>query len=322
MLSIALSACGSTGHPVTAAPPKASCPLTDLAPPAGAVPDRPALAVKVENLPAARPQYGLSSADVVYEEPVEGGITRFIVIYQCRDADRIEPVRSGRIIDPQIVGQYGAHPLFAYAGGIAPAIAAIDSSSLIDVGVLKAANAYTRDPNRPVPHNLMTSTGALYRTGEAQNAPQGAPGPVFSFGPVDPAGTPASGVCVSFPYSDLTWTWSQGSNGWLRSYGNGPATRGEGGQITAADVIVMRVILYPSPYVEDPTGAHENLLKLTGTGSVEVFRNGVMIAGTWKRPSLSDKTQFEDETGHTISLAPGNIWIELVPTTVQVAVTH
>jgi hypothetical protein len=63
--------------------------------------------VKVENIPVARPQTGLSFADIIYEEPVEGGITRFIVIYQCRDASRIEPIRSGRLTDPDALVQYG-----------------------------------------------------------------------------------------------------------------------------------------------------------------------------------------------------------------------
>src|SRR5216117_2478023 len=65
-----------------------TCPLTRVAP-HHRIPDRPALAIKVENLPEARPQAGLEKADVVYEEPVEGGITRFIVVYQCQDADRV-----------------------------------------------------------------------------------------------------------------------------------------------------------------------------------------------------------------------------------------
>src|SRR6266536_5748426 len=88
-------------------PPPPVCPLTGLPPKGGTVPNRPALAVKVENIPAVRPQTGLSYADVIYEEPVEGGITRFIVIYPCRDATRIEPIRSGRLTDPDVLVQYG-----------------------------------------------------------------------------------------------------------------------------------------------------------------------------------------------------------------------
>src|SRR5438067_842366 len=106
------------GGPGTSPSPKLTvCPLTGVKAGHQFVPNRPALAVKVENLPAARPQTGLSWADIVYEEPVEAGITRFIAVYQCQDASRIEPIRSGRLTDPDILVQFG-HPIFAYAGGV------------------------------------------------------------------------------------------------------------------------------------------------------------------------------------------------------------
>src|SRR5579862_8720521 len=169
------SAATTTAAPTTTTPPP-TCPLTGEAPPGGQVPQRPALAVKVENLPAARPQYGLSAADVIYEEPVEGGITRFIVIYQCHDAGRVEPIRSGRIIDPEIIDQYGAHPLLAYAGAIPPAVSAIDSSSLIDLSADRApASVYPRDPHRYAPHNLMSSTSTLYSYANSLHGPQTTP---------------------------------------------------------------------------------------------------------------------------------------------------
>ena len=91
------------------------------------------VAVKVENLPQARPQYGLDQADIVFEEPVEGGITRFIVLYQCQEADRIEPVRSARFVDPDIVEPLGKI-LFAYSGAITPVVDEIDSLRLAAAG--------------------------------------------------------------------------------------------------------------------------------------------------------------------------------------------
>jgi hypothetical protein len=95
---------------------------------------------------------------------------------------------------------------------------------------------------------------------------------------------------------------------------------GEGGVISAANIIVMKVVMYPSPYVEDATGAHENLLTLTGSGPVQIFRNGTVTPGTWKRASLSVNTSYLDSSGRTIALGPGQTWIELVPTTVAVNV--
>jgi hypothetical protein len=276
----------------------------------------------VENLPQARPQFGLSTADVVYEEPVEGGITRFIVIYQCHDASRIEPVRSGRLIDPDIVRQYGAHPLFAYAGAIGPVVTKVDSSSLVDVGIYRAPlSAYWRDADRYAPHNLVSDTAALYAAGDAQHAPPTPPPPVFEYGTL-PAHSGAASVSINYLFSDLTWTWRARPAEWVRSYaGAGLANRGEGGDITATNVVVMKVVMYPSPYVEDATGIHENELALTGSGPAMVFRNGAVVTGTWVRPSLNDDTRFINAAGHSIPLQPGVTWVELVPTTVSVTVT-
>lgn len=288
-------------------------------PPAGGkVPQRQALAVKIDNLNVARPQTGLSNADVVYEEPVEGGITRFIAIFQCHDASRVEPVRSGRLVDPQILMQYGPHPLLGYSGGIGAAVAAIDSSSLIDVGVDRAPlSAYSRDPNRAAPHNLVTSTAALWAAGAGEHAPATAPPSPFTFGAIGLGATPAASVHIGYQYSDVTWTWNPQASVWFRSYADtGAATFAEGGAMVANDVVVMHVVMYPSQYIEDPVGSHENLLTLTGTGPLEVYRNGTKMTGTWSRPSLSSTTQYLDGAGHPIALQPGRIWIELVPTTV------
>ncbi len=341
-LGVTLAACGGVSHsrkaelgapvtqaPTTAAPTTAAaapgpvCPLTDLPAPGGQVPQRPALAIKVENLPQARPQYGLNQADVVYEEPVEGGITRFIAIYQCHDSARVEPVRSGRFIDPEIVNQYGAHPLFAYSGAIQPVVNAIDSSPLVDVGVNRAPlSDYWRDPARYAPHNLATSTAALYRYAASLHVAETPPAPTFTFGPVGAGATPVSSVYIPYPFSHVTWTWQPSAGVFYRSYlHTGPATLGGGGQITASNVVVMHVVMYPSQYVEDPTGAHENLLTLTGSGPAQIFRNGVEISGTWNRPSLSDTTSYLNSAGQTIALTPGQTWVELVPTTIGTTVT-
>src|SRR5262249_17355746 len=150
---------------------------------------------------------------------VEGGVTRFIVIYQCRDAARIQPIRSARIIDPEIVRQFGAHPLFAYAGGIQPAVAAVAASPLIDVGIFHApASAYRRGPSRSAPQNLMSSTSALYKAGLANHAAFEPPPPVFEFGSLPSAATPAARAHVPFPFSDVTWTWNAAAKTWSRSY--------------------------------------------------------------------------------------------------------
>src|SRR5207237_8179970 len=122
---------------------------------------RPALVVKIENVPEARPQAGIDAADVVYEEVVEAGLSRFIVVFQSRDADPLGPVRSIRPSDPTIVKPL--NPLFAYSGGTAKFINMLHAAGIVDLGVDSAAGgASDRQGGRAAPHNLYTSTPRLY----------------------------------------------------------------------------------------------------------------------------------------------------------------
>ena len=298
-----------------AEPPPPSCPLTGQPAPHGEVPARPALAIKVENLPDARPQAGLDRADVVYEEPVEGGITRFIVVYQCHDAARVGPVRSGRTTDPKVLVQFG-RPVMGYAGGQAPVVRAIDRAGLIDENYNIAISAYTRDDTRPAPHNLYTSTRSLWK---AAKATEGAPHPVFSYDP-EVAGPSRKARTVHLPfssYSDVYWTWSRREGAWLRSHGTVPHVLEDGTQVRAANVVVMQVQVRTGPIV-DAAGNHSPEVELTGSGKAYVFRDGRMIVGRWERARLKDVTTFVTKAGTEIALAPGVTWVELLPSTIGV----
>ncbi len=296
-------------------PPPPSCPLTGQPAPHGRVPDRPALAIKVENLPEARPQAGLDRADVVYEEPVEGGITRFIVVYQCHDAGRVGPVRSGRTTDPKVLVQFG-RPVMGYAGGQAPVVRAIDRAGVIDMNYNIAISAYIRDDSRAAPHNLYTSTRALWKAAKAK---EGAPAPVFAYDP-ELAGPSRKARTVHLPfssYSDVFWKWSRTQAAWLRSHGTVPHLLEDGSQVQAANVVVMQVQVRSGPIV-DAAGNHSPEVELTGSGKAYVFRDGRMIVGRWERPTLKDVTTFVTKAGAEIALAPGITWVELLPDTLQV----
>jgi hypothetical protein len=346
-----LAGCGSSHHSAaktttTTVPPTSTtstsapkhlavCPLTGAPPRSGKVPHRAAVAVKVENLDQARPQWGLDQADIVFEEPVEGGITRFVAVFQCQDASRIEPVRSGRLVDAQILEPLGK-VLFAYAGAIQPVVQKVDSpgSLLEDVGVETSGQAYWRDPDRLAPHNLATSTALLYQAAAAKGYPETPPNPIFSYGPLPRGAKPVTAVHIGYPLDVTTWTWSPGERKWLRSYAcppglsaeciptdNGPAVLGNDEQISATNVVVMHVHMYPTAYVEDDTGAHENELVLTGSGPAWVFRDGEELAGTWERPDLAAPATFTEADGARITLSPGRTWEELVPEGDGVAVS-
>ncbi len=300
-----------------APPPPPSCPLTGEPAPHGELPHRPALAIKVENYPDARPQAGLGDADIVYEEPVEGGITRFIVIYQCRGSRRVGPVRSGRTTDPNVLVQFG-HPPFGYAGGVQLVERMVQHAGLPDVDYITAAQAYERDPSRAAPHNLYTTTAALYRAAKSHDGP---PDPIFTYA-ADIAGKTRRASVVHLPYSwysDVYWRWSRRRAAWLRSHGDEPHMLEGGEQVSAVNVVVQ-VVKVANSRILDHAGNPSPDVTLTGTGRAYVFRDGRMILGRWERPTLHDLTRFYGKDGSEIALAPGSTWVELLPSTLRVEV--
>ena len=168
--SLMLAACVSPSHPKArthrvskphVAAPVARCPLTDLPAPTGAVPQRPVLAVKVDNYTQARPQSGLDMADIVFEEPVEGGITRYVAVFQCQDAALVGPIRSARNIDIGILGQFG-RPLLVNVGGIAPVLSNIEASPIIENDLRIDGSVVQHPPGRFAPYDTYAATAALW----------------------------------------------------------------------------------------------------------------------------------------------------------------
>jgi hypothetical protein len=299
----------------TAADAPPACPLTGLPAPHGEIPSRPALAIKVENAPEARPQASLNTADVVVEEPVEGGYTRFIAIFQCHGSSRVGPVRSGRTTDPDYLRQLGP-AVFGYAGGRSVVKAQVPKVGLVDVNYILAASAYTRDASRPAPHNLYTTTQALYK---ASKSTEGAPEPLFAYADTwDGAAKPAKTAHLPFSStSDVYWQWSGGKHAWLRSHGTVPHTLEDGERVSATNVVIQVVDVTDSSYL-DAAGNPSPEVDLTGDGPAYVLRDGELIRGRWERRSLKAVTRFVTKDGTKIKLEPGRTWVELVPSYVDV----
>lgn len=298
--------------PTPPPPPPATCPLTGEEAPGGVVPGRPALAIKVENLPDARPQAGLQSADIVYEEPVEGGITRFIAVFQCAEVDRVGPVRSARAADPEVLSQFGV-PVLAYSGAAPNVVRIVEDSDLVPLDETAGGDAFTRDPARASPHNLYVDTASLYRRAKAGRQ---APAPVFRYAEgIDGRSRKVSAVHLPFSstYADVWWSWSRKRGVWLRSHGPEPHMAEEGDQVSATNVVVQ-VIDVTMP----PDGGLTPRLELTGSGRAYVFRDGRLIVGRWERDSLHGLTRFVARDGNEIVLAPGRTWVELFPSDLAV----
>lgn len=294
------------------------CPLTGApVPGGGAVPQRPALAVKVDNYQAARPQSGLAQADIVFEEPVEGGITRYAAVYQCQGAPLVGPIRSARNIDIGILGEFG-QPLFVHVGGINPVLANVEASPLINLDLGIYGSAAQHPAGRYAPYDTYASTSALWGLRPNDTTP---PSPVFQYSATPPSGTPADSISIPFSQeADVVWRYSNSQHQYLRYYGSSPDIAMGGGQETATNVVVQFVQITYGPWVENSEGALEVQANLyqNASGQAEIFRNGEEITGTWQRSSLGQATQFTSPSGSTITLAPGRTWVELVPSTISV----
>jgi DUF3048 family protein len=300
-----------TGEDHSKPPP--TCPLTGKAAPGGEVPRRPVLAVKVENTPDAYPLVGLQTADVVYEELVEGGITRFMALYQCKEATKVGPVRSARTTDPKVLVQYDPRSVIAYSGGQLAVVHAVERSGLVSFDEDSGGDAFWRDTARYEPHNLFVNTAKLRAKSVKRTTDEGPPRRLFPFDAEAPtAGKRASQVSMSFSSSvTATWRWDKGAGRWQRMVEDAPMTLDTGTPITAANVIIQQVVVTEGNLV-DVLGYHSPEVTLTGTGKAWILRDGVLIAGSWSRPVMGAVTKFMSKTGEVIPLAPGNTWIELV----------
>jgi hypothetical protein len=297
------------------ASPVATCPLTGAPAPGGVVPARPALGVKIGNYPGDRPSAGLNQADIVFEEPVEGAITRLLAVFQCQGSSLVGDLRSAREPDVGILSQL-SDPLFVHAGGIDPVIALLDSSPLIDENLYSGSHgsAIIYEPGRVAPYSTFINTASLWAFDPTDTTP---PAPIFHYSATLPAGSVAgSGGSVHIPFSstsDVTWTWNAASGKYLRSYSGAPDVLLGGSQSAATNVVILSVQTATGPWVENSEGGMEVDVTATGTGPLVVMRNGVAITGTWNRTSLTQPAVLTTSSGTPITLAPGNTWEELVP---------
>jgi hypothetical protein len=279
------------------------------------------MAVKVDNYPTARPQSGLDKADIVFEQPVEGGITRYVAVFQCNDASLIGPVRSARSIDIGILGQLG-NPLLAHVGGINPVIENINASPIVSVDLGRNRHVVINPAGKVPPQADYTSTALVYGTHpDMKTAPQ----PLFTYSNTTPAGNAVSTVNINYSStSNVTWKYDPSLHAFQRFYnGTTPDRLENGTQNTAANVVVQYVQITYGPWVENSQGALEVRADLypDASGTAVVYRDGVAVPATWHRSTLGSPTQFIDSSGNRIPLRPGQTWVEIVPNTILATTT-
>ena len=315
---IVLALTGNAPAPIQAIVDKATgkptpCPLTGALRTGGkdAI-VRPMIAVKVENSDAAYPLAGLERADVIYEEPVEGGITRFAAFFQCKDGGRVGPVRSARTTDPKILLQYSHAPLLAYSGANPTVASDLEDAGVVSYTETSANAAYVRDGSRSAPHNLFVSVKKLYRIAKKSGADFSLPDPIFRFDEGVPAPSRRrTSASVAFSTSNVVdWAWSDGR--WVRQLAGEPMLS-EGGAPIAVDNVVIQEVVVTESDIVDVAGYPSPEVTLVGEGRAWILRDGRLVLGRWRRPSLGDVTVFENKRGDEIALAPGTTFVQLVP---------
>ncbi len=284
-----------------------TAPLTGAPAPSGVDLERPAIAVKIDNAPAARPQAGLNQADMVFEEMVEGGLSRLLAVFHSRDAEVVGPVRSARSTDIPILVTLNS-PMFAWSGANQVFANQIRASAIIDVGVEAVPNAYERRNDRRAPSNLFTGTDRLRAVApDLTNTPN----PLLQYrlpGEEAPSeARPITGVEVDYGANRAVHTWDPSAGGWVREQNGSPHVDEEGVVITPTNVIVQ-FVRYVNTGLVDGAGNPVPEAQLVGSGDAWFLIDGRLIEGSWVKENLTVPTQYFDSDNRPVKFMPGSTW--------------
>jgi len=293
---------------------------------------KPVLVIKVENDPSVRPQSGLDSADVVFEELVEGGITRFAAIFQSKIPAEIGPVRSVRHVDASIAAPVADY--FIFSGGARPTLRYLRGNLPSGVKILtEGAPGMHRTNYHSAPHNLFldpqklinqsshsnSATSGIFVRPDAPNSGMpsitATPATSSSSKPVVAVYVPVSAARAVFSNGETpNWKWNSARKEWLRFEGQQPHNAKSGRQLGVTNLVALRVSTVDAGY-RDPAGNFVPRTVFTGTGKGTVMMSGKALSVTWSKPDLSSPVTLKDVTGRTIALNPGRTWVELIPDT-------
>jgi hypothetical protein len=270
------------------------------------LPDQPVFAVKVDNTAAAHPQAGLSKADVVYVEQVEGGVTRLAAIYSSQYPRYVGPVRSARITDIELFRQYGRIGLI-YSGSQNRLLDNLQRAPLGLVSFDANPSGYTRAADRVQPYDVIGRFDQLRPRAGKVDRPEKVG---YAFGAAPAGGKPAQRFTVRYPMADVGATWAPRAKRWLLSMDGLPAKAAEGGRLGPTTFVVQFANVRPSTY-RDINGANTPLTETVGKGKALFFRDGQMYRGRWSRPKASAPTSYTI-AGAPAVFAPGQIWVALI----------
>lgn len=278
---------------------------------------RPSLAVKVDNHEEARPQIALNRTDIVFEELVEGGLTRYVAIWHSDVPDQVGPVRSIRPMDPDIATPFGG--IIAYSGGQEQFVEMMMATPLVNlVFDYDDTGLFARADERPGPHDVILQSAEAV----ARNAELAPPPMQFAYGAADPLAAPALAAVptsrIDLVFSDArfpAWEWDAAASAWLRSQEGSPDLEASGERVRATNVVTLRVDVDDSSYEDIPKTI------MVGSGEAWVSAAGRTAHGTWSKDAAGSPIVLTADDGSPLRLAPGNTWVELVPSEGSAAFT-
>jgi len=309
-----LAACSPTDSRFEYTPHHTPAPATDVAPlrgtnvAAGSL-THPSICAKIDNHEEARPQYGLKSTDIVFEELVEGGLTRYVACWDSGVPDQIGPVRSIRPMDPDIISPFGG--IVAYSGGQERFVEMMRDTVVYNAihGQADTEATMYRTDDKVAPHNVGVAANVII----SEHSDLAAPQQMFAYSSSVATSTPAregaSQATINVTFSGErypSWTYDPAAQVYLRSQEGAPDPDDAGGQLHATNVVVMMVQI-DWQYTPVPRTI------MVDSGEAWVSTGGKTVHASWSKASRAAPIVFLDDRGLIIRLAPGNTWIEMPP---------
>ena len=300
------------------------------------------LGIMIENHQGARPQSGLSGADVIYEAVAEGGITRFLAMFYCQDGGQVGPIRSARTYFIDFASEYGSSPLYAHVGGAnqpgpADALSQLTNYGWTGYNDLNQFSigfpTFWRDYDRlgrpaATEHTMYSTVSKLWSYAASSRG----------LTSVDKDKTPWDKGFVPYTFKDdaptsqrpalqtvhlefwtgdlnyyVDWAFDPKTNLYKRNVGGAPQVdKNVNKQLTAKNVVIL---LMQESSANDGYENNVHLLyKTKGTGKAVVFKDGKEIKATWTKSGRTGRTIVKDAAGEEIEFNRGLIWFEILPT--------
>jgi Protein of unknown function (DUF3048) N-terminal domain/Protein of unknown function (DUF3048) C-terminal domain len=280
----------------------------------------PVTAVMVENSTDARPQSGLSQAGVVFEAVAEGGVTRFMALYQDTSPSSVGPIRSARPYYVQWA--LGFDAAYAHVGGSPDALSDITAWGVKDMNQFSNGGSFQRVSSRPAPHNVYTSIATLNQL----ESSKGYGASHFTswtrkVGVAAKVPTAATiNLSLSGPVYNPTYSFQAATDSYNRSEGGTPQTDA-GNNTQVSPKVVIAIVVPETSGALDASGAYYSDYNVIGSGTAYIFQNGTVTTGQWSKSSNDSQILFTDSAGKPAPLDPGQVWISAVTSTSAITYT-